>query len=300
MPLPIPKAELHLHIEGTLEPELAFELAARNGIELPYADTEELRKAYLFDDLQSFLNLYYSLMTVLRTEEDFAALADAYLARAAAQGVRHAEIFFDPQAHIARGRVDRHGGRRACGARWPRARSGTASPPRSSCASCATSRPSRRCPRWRRRGRTWTGSRASGWTRRRSATRRPSSARCTSGPPSSGCAGSRTRARRGRPPTSPRRWTCSAWSGSTTACARWRTRNWWPAWSATRIPLTLCPLSNVRLRAVETLERPPAARDDGRGAAVHGQLRRPRVLRGVRGGHLPRGAGGARAVPRAS
>ncbi|MFG2716719.1 adenosine deaminase [Streptomyces sp. NPDC048416] len=101
--MPLPKAELHLHIEGTLEPELAFELAARNGVELPYADTEELRKAYLFDDLQSFLNLYYSLMRVLRTEDDFAALADAYLTRAAAQGVRHAEIFFDPQAHIARG-----------------------------------------------------------------------------------------------------------------------------------------------------------------------------------------------------
>ncbi|MFG3286690.1 adenosine deaminase [Streptomyces sp. NPDC048111] len=101
--MPLPKAELHLHIEGTLEPELAFELAARNGIELPYADTEELRKAYLFDDLQSFLNLYYSLMTVLRTEDDFASLAEAYLTRAAAQGVRHAEIFFDPQAHTARG-----------------------------------------------------------------------------------------------------------------------------------------------------------------------------------------------------
>ncbi|MFF4185563.1 adenosine deaminase [Streptomyces sp. NPDC001691] len=101
--MPLPKAELHLHIEGTLEPELAFELAARNGVELPYADTEELRKAYLFDDLQSFLNLYYSLMTVLRTEDDFASLADAYLTRAAAQGVRHAEIFFDPQAHTARG-----------------------------------------------------------------------------------------------------------------------------------------------------------------------------------------------------
>ncbi|MEU6824895.1 adenosine deaminase [Streptomyces atriruber] len=101
--MPIPKAELHLHIEGTLEPELAFALAARNGIELPYADTEELRKAYLFDDLQTFLNLYYSLMAVLRTEADFEELADAYLARAAEQGVRHAEIFFDPQAHTARG-----------------------------------------------------------------------------------------------------------------------------------------------------------------------------------------------------
>ncbi|MFJ3302238.1 adenosine deaminase [Streptomyces sp. NPDC086549] len=101
--MPLPKAELHLHIEGTLEPELAFRLAERGGVRLPYADTEELRKAYEFEDLQSFLNLYYELMAVLRTEQDFADLADAYLARAAAQGVRHAEIFFDPQAHIARG-----------------------------------------------------------------------------------------------------------------------------------------------------------------------------------------------------
>ncbi|MBM7439224.1 adenosine deaminase [Streptomyces sp. HB132] len=99
----LPKAELHLHIEGTLEPELAFALAARNGVDLPYADTEELREAYLFDDLQTFLDLYYALMAVLRTEDDFAELADAYLARAAAQGVRHAEIFFDPQAHTDRG-----------------------------------------------------------------------------------------------------------------------------------------------------------------------------------------------------
>ncbi|WP_405694936.1 adenosine deaminase [Streptomyces sp. NBC_01185] len=99
----LPKAELHLHIEGTLEPELAFALAARNGVDLPFADTEELRKAYLFEDLQSFLDLYYALMAVLCTEDDFAELADAYLARAAAQGVRHAEIFFDPQAHTDRG-----------------------------------------------------------------------------------------------------------------------------------------------------------------------------------------------------
>ncbi|MFJ2715835.1 adenosine deaminase [Streptomyces sp. NPDC087437] len=101
--MPLPKAELHLHVEGTLEPELAFELAARNGVELPYADTDALREAYRFEDLQTFLNLYYELMAVLRTERDFEDLADAYLARAAAQGVRHAEIFFDPQAHLARG-----------------------------------------------------------------------------------------------------------------------------------------------------------------------------------------------------
>ncbi|MGW0552853.1 adenosine deaminase [Streptomyces sp. NPDC002926] len=101
--MPLPKAELHLHIEGTLEPELAFALAARNGVVLPYKDTEELRRAYLFQDLQSFLDLYYELMAVLHTEDDFAELADAYLARVAGQGVRHAEIFFDPQAHTARG-----------------------------------------------------------------------------------------------------------------------------------------------------------------------------------------------------
>lgn len=99
----LPTAELHLHIEGTLEPELAFALARRNGVPLPYASEDELRAAYSFTDLQSFLNLYYALMAVLRTEDDFADLAHAYLDRARAQGVRHAEIFFDPQAHTARG-----------------------------------------------------------------------------------------------------------------------------------------------------------------------------------------------------
>ncbi|MGV4923925.1 adenosine deaminase [Streptomyces sp. BHT-5-2] len=100
---PLPKAELHLHIEGTLEPGLAFTLAGRNGVTLPYATEDELRRAYSFTDLQSFLNLYYALMEVLRTEDDFADLAHAYLARAKEQGVRHAEIFFDPQAHTSRG-----------------------------------------------------------------------------------------------------------------------------------------------------------------------------------------------------
>ncbi|WP_285830943.1 adenosine deaminase [Streptomyces meridianus] len=100
---PLPKAELHLHIEGTLEPGLAFELARRNGVELPFADEDALRAAYSFDGLQSFLDLYYALMAVLRTADDFTELADAYLARARQQGVRHAEIFFDPQAHTARG-----------------------------------------------------------------------------------------------------------------------------------------------------------------------------------------------------
>ncbi|HEX3549566.1 MAG TPA: adenosine deaminase [Candidatus Elarobacter sp.] len=102
-PLTIPKAELHLHVEGTLEPELAFALADRNGVTLPFASVDALRRAYAFDDLQSFLNLYYATMAVLRTERDFEELALAYFARAHAQGVVHAEIFFDPQAHTARG-----------------------------------------------------------------------------------------------------------------------------------------------------------------------------------------------------
>ncbi|WP_150251639.1 adenosine deaminase [Nocardiopsis deserti] len=101
--MPIPKAELHVHIEGTLEPELAFALARRNGLTLPHPDVDSLRRAYSFTDLQSFLDLYYALMDVLRTEADFTDLASAYLDRAATQGVRHAEIFFDPQAHTGRG-----------------------------------------------------------------------------------------------------------------------------------------------------------------------------------------------------
>jgi adenosine deaminase len=99
----LPKAELHLHIEGTLEPELMFELARSNGIQLPYASVEEVRRAYVFSDLQSFLDIYYAGCCVLLTEQDFYDLTWAYLARAATQGVRHAEIFFDPQTHTDRG-----------------------------------------------------------------------------------------------------------------------------------------------------------------------------------------------------
>ncbi|MEU4360595.1 adenosine deaminase [Promicromonospora sp. NPDC023987] len=98
-----PRAELHVHLEGTLEPDLAFELAARNGVGLPYPDPASLRAAYEFEDLQSFLDLYTAGMSVLRTEADFADLTRAYLARVARAGVRHAEISFDPQAHLVRG-----------------------------------------------------------------------------------------------------------------------------------------------------------------------------------------------------
>jgi adenosine deaminase len=99
----IPKAELHLHIEGTLEPELMFALAGKHGVKLPYASVDELRAAYQFDDLQSFLDLYYAGAAVLRDEDDFHALTTEYLKRAHADGVVHVEIFFDPQTHTDRG-----------------------------------------------------------------------------------------------------------------------------------------------------------------------------------------------------
>ncbi|WP_020665995.1 adenosine deaminase [Amycolatopsis nigrescens] len=99
----VPKCELHLHIEGTLEPELKFALAARNHLTLPYADAAEMRAAYDFHDLPSFLKIYYEGMAVLLTEQDFYDLAWAYLIKARAQNVRYAEIFFDPQAHTSRG-----------------------------------------------------------------------------------------------------------------------------------------------------------------------------------------------------
>ncbi|PLC51273.1 adenosine deaminase [Pollutimonas subterranea] len=99
----LPKAELHLHIEGSLEPELMFELARRNGVELPYSSVDELRRAYAFDSLQSFLDLYYAGAGVLITERDFYDMTMAYMSRARQDGVVHAEIMFDPQTHTARG-----------------------------------------------------------------------------------------------------------------------------------------------------------------------------------------------------
>jgi len=99
----LPKVELHLHIEGTLEPELMFELAARNGSTIPYRSVEDVRRAYQFSDLQSFLDIYYNGAQVLQKEQDFYDLTWAYLKKAASQNVRHAEIFFDPQTHTERG-----------------------------------------------------------------------------------------------------------------------------------------------------------------------------------------------------
>jgi adenosine deaminase len=99
----LPKAELHLHIEGSLEPEMLFDLAARNGVAIPFASADEVRAAYSFSNLQDFLDIYYQGMSVLLTEQDFFDLTWAYLKRAHADTVRHVEIFFDPQGHTERG-----------------------------------------------------------------------------------------------------------------------------------------------------------------------------------------------------
>lgn len=99
----MPKAELHIHIEGSLEPELIFALAQRNSVTIPYASVEELRRAYAFTNLQSFLDIYYAGASVLVTEQDFFDMTWAYLLKAAADNVVHSEIFFDPQTHTARG-----------------------------------------------------------------------------------------------------------------------------------------------------------------------------------------------------
>jgi adenosine deaminase len=99
----MPKAELHLHIEGTLEPEMMMLLARRNGVQLPYDSVEALREAFRFDALQDFLDLYYIGMSVLRTRQDFFDLAFAYLQKMATQNVTHVEVFFDPQGHTERG-----------------------------------------------------------------------------------------------------------------------------------------------------------------------------------------------------
>lgn len=113
----MPKAELHMHIEGSLEPEMIFAMAQRNGVPLAYPSVEALRQAYVFNNLQEFLDIYHAGTTVLKTEQDFYDMTDAYLARAAADNVVHAEIFFDTQTHTGHGTSPEtvvHGLHRAC------------------------------------------------------------------------------------------------------------------------------------------------------------------------------------------
>ena len=219
----LPKAELHLHIEGTLEPELAFELAARNGVALSYRDVEALRGAYSFSDLSSFLGLYYECMAVLRTAEDFADLASAYLARARADGVRRVEMFFDPQVHLSRGvpLAEVIGGLRTAADR-----SAAGGGPEVALIACflRDRGPDEAAKTLEELADTPASSSPSGSTRPRSATRRATSPPSSTPPAASDCTRSRTRGRRGRRTTSGRRSTCSAWSGSTTASAASRTR----------------------------------------------------------------------------
>lgn len=241
---PLPKAELHLHIEGTLEPELAFALAARNGVELPYATEDELRRAYSFADLQSFLNLYYALMAVLRTEDDFADLAHAYLARATQQGVRHAEIFFDPQAHTARGVpigtvID--GLARALDSAEETYGISTRLIMcflRDESAESALTTFEEARPHFDRITAVGLDSAEVGHPPSKFkevfALAREAGLKCVA-----------HAGRRGPRPMCGRPWTSSAWTGSTTVCAPWRTSGWSPAWWRTRCrsPSARCPTS---------------------------------------------------------
>jgi hypothetical protein len=204
----LPKAELHIHIEGSLEPELIFRLAARNGVALPYASVEALRAAYAFSDLQSFLDIYYAGASVLLHEQDFFDMAWAYFERAAADSVVHAELFFDPQTHTERGVPI---GPSSSGLHAP-----------ASGAACRV-RPQREAdpvlpapPQRRRRLRdagagaaaTASTSSASAWTAASAATRRRSSHACSRAAASSACTSSPMPARKGRRPTSRARSTC--------------------------------------------------------------------------------------------
>lgn len=223
-------AELHVHIEGTFEPELIFALAERNRIELPYRDLDDLRGRYEFGDLASFLDLYYANMEVLRTAEDFADLARAYFARAAQAGITRAEFFFDPQAHTARGVELREVvDGLADAAAGARSEYGIDA---AMIASIVRDRPVAEA------NDTFTDlmkmqarSSPSDSTRRRSDTRRRCSRMCSPVPAQRVCTSRRTRGRRDLRSMSGRHWIYSAPSASTTASGPSKIRNsshgWW-------------------------------------------------------------------------
>lgn len=213
----MPKAELHIHIEGSLEPELIFALAQRNDLPLPYASVESLRQAYAFTNLQSFLDIYYAGASVLLHEQDFYDMARAYLARAAMDNVAHAEIFFDPQTHTARGVAIEtviNGLHRAC--EDARSELGISSTlilcflrhlSEASAFETLEQAQPRSARSW-----VWASIAASWGIRRRNLhASLPDAVNwvCTWWP---------TQAKRGRRPISGARWTCSRSSASTTAC----------------------------------------------------------------------------------
>jgi adenosine deaminase len=222
----MPKAELHIHIEGSLEPEMMFEMAVRNRVTLRYSSVREVREAYDFSDLQSFLDLYYEGTRVLLYERDFYELTWAYLQRASSQGVRHAEIFFDPQAHTDRGvnlgtvitglrRALEDGERRLgvsshlilCFLRHLSARK-----------AMETLHQALPYKQWI----VGVGS-----THRRSATHPKTSGRCSRKQEGSDSARLPTPGKKGHPSTSGRPWTIWGRPGSTTASGAWRIPGWY-------------------------------------------------------------------------
>ena len=253
----LPKAELHLHIEGTLEPELLLELGRRNDVELPCSSAEECRAQYRFSDLQHFLDIYFDGVTVLVAEQDFYDLTAAYVRRVAADGARHVEVFFDPQSHVPRGvpfedvvggitRALRDG-ETELGVSWrlimcflrdrPAAEAmemlELALPHRDVIAGVGIDSAEVGPPAGRVR------------------------ARCTSARGRRASSPSRTPARRARPSTSPTPWTCSRCGASTTGSPRSRTPRCSAASRSLRVPLTMCPLSNLELQVTPDLSQHP-------------------------------------------
>ena len=219
----LPVAELHLHIEGTLEPELLIALAARNGVALPTTDPGELRARYRFDSLQAFLDLHYANLHVLRREQDFYDLAHAYLTRATAAGVRRAEIFFDPQTHLGHGvpLAAVFGGLTAALADGERDHGISADlilcflrdhGPDAAAETLRAALPFRDQFIGVGLDSTEVGYPPALFTRT-----------STTRPPPRACGWSRTPARRAARTPCARRWSCSRSSASTTACGRWRT-----------------------------------------------------------------------------
>jgi adenosine deaminase len=232
----LPKAELHIHIEGSLEPELMLALAQRNGVRLAYDSVDALRRAYSFTRLQDFLDLYYQGMSVLRTEQDFYDLASAYLTRVHKQNVRYVEMFFDPQGHTCG--VDLATVMGACRSDCRRdeklgCRSG------SSCASCAISPRSTPSGRSIRR---FLHDRSSASVSTSETGHPPASSRTSSGARGRKASAGRPCRRRGAAAIRGRRSTCSASTASITAIVRSRTP---PVarLARDRMALTVCPLS---------------------------------------------------------
>ena len=284
----MPKVELHVHLEGTLEPELAFALAERNGVTLPYASVEEMRAAYDFTDLQSFLDLYYAACDVLVTARGLPR-PDRRLPAAGRRGQRPARraLLRSADPHRARCRLrHRHRGHpRRPGLRRARARHHQRPHPE------LPARPVRAVRRGDALGSdalALTPRRRRASTPRRSAILPRSSPPCSSGPAGSACARSPTPARRAGPTWSRARSTYSASRGSITASARPTIPRSSLDWLETEVPLTVCPLSNVRLRVFESMADSTLAELLARRRARDDQLRRPRLLRRLHRRELPR------------